>query len=309
MAGIKESLRPAITGSIQERPFDGQTAATPAGSRPSVQRQTEGRRRLEGASEIRLDRIVRDPSQPREEFDEVELRQLADNIRERGVLTPIRVRWDDAADRYVIVLGERRYRASVLAGNRETIPCVVVTEPASPEDLLEDQLFENAFRMDLKPIEKAKAYKRLLDARGISQKELADRLRISPATLSQTLALLGLPEDIQAAVDEERIAPNTAWQLTKVEDPVRRAALAKEAEEGRLTRDDVQQAIPTTRKAAGKGRGSSKAGPPKPKVIRTSGGKVTVELKRAGDAAAVRAVLVDALGQIDAAEQGRGEAA
>src|SRR4051794_10423999 len=72
--GRDQGIAPgAVAGSIQERPFDGQTATMAAGPRPSVQRQSEGRKRLEGASEIRLDRIVRDPTQPREEFDEAEL--------------------------------------------------------------------------------------------------------------------------------------------------------------------------------------------------------------------------------------------
>jgi ParB family chromosome partitioning protein len=306
MAGIKESLKGFVAGSIQERPFDGQTTA---GLRPSVQRQTEGRKRLEGASEIRLDRIIRDPMQPREEFDEIELQQLSGNIRERGVLTPIRVRWSDEDDRYIIVLGERRFRASKLAG-LEAIPCVVVTGQASPEDILEDQLYENAFRMDLKPIEKAKAYRRLLDARGLSQRELAERLRISPASLSQALAMLGLPAEIQESVDEGRIAPNAAWQLTKVEDPAKQAELAKEAEAGRLKRDDLQQETKATRMTPAKGRGAakSKSGPPRPKIFRTPLGKATVELKRPGDTEAIRAVLLDALAQLGG-EESREEAA
>jgi ParB family chromosome partitioning protein len=305
MATVKESLKGFVAGSIQERPFDGQTAA-PAGPRPSVQRQTEGRKRLEGASEIRLDRIVRDEHQPREEFDEVELEQLAANIRERGVLTPIRVRWSDEADRYIVVLGERRFRAAGRAG-LETIPCVVVTGQASPEDILEDQLYENAFRMDLKPIEKAKAYKRLLDARGITQRALAERLRISPASLSQALGLLDLEPAIQESVDDGRIAPNAAWQLTKVGDPEERAALAKEAEAGRLKRDDLQQAT----RAPRKGRGT-KAGPRKvtSRTLRTSAGcKVTVENRRGLDEATIRTALAEALGQFSDEGDSRGEAA
>lgn len=309
MAGIKESLKGFVAGSIHERPFDGQTPPAVAGPRPSVQRQTEGRKRLEGASEIRLDRIIRDPTQPREEFDEVELQELADNIRERGVLTPIRVRWSDADDRYIVVLGERRFRASGRAG-LEAIPCVVVTGQASPEDILEDQLYENAYRMDLKPIEKAKAYKRLLDARGISQRELADRLRISTTTLSQALALLGLPAEIQESVDEGRIAPNTAWQLTKVEDPAKRAAMAKEAEAGRLNRDAVQKATRAPRKVtAGKGRGGKPTAPIRPRIFRTPAGSVTVALKRPGDLHAMSDLLLAIVAQIRELTDGGEDAA
>jgi ParB family transcriptional regulator, chromosome partitioning protein len=305
MASIKDGMRSYVAGSMDDRagPIGGQSPPVAEGPRPSIQRQGEGRRRLEGASEIRLDRIIPDPDQPRKEFDEGELQQLAESIRERGVLQPIRVRWDEASDRYVVVVGERRYRAAGLAG-REAIPCVVMTGQASPEDILEDQLVENALRMDLKPIEKARSYKRLLDARGLTQRQLAERLHVSQTSISQALALLNLPGPIQESVEAGRIAPEAAYHLAKVDDPEERDTLAREAAEGRLRRDEIRERVSAPRK----GRGA-KAGPPQPKVFRAPLGKVTVELKRPGDAEAIRALLLDALGQLGSAGQGRGEAA
>jgi ParB family chromosome partitioning protein len=312
MASIKDGMRSFVAGSVDDPTagaIGGQSGPSAGGVRSSVQRQGEGRKRLEGASEIRLDRIIPDPDQPRKEFDGAELHLLAEDIRGRGVLQPIRVRWDDAADRYVVIVGERRLQAARRAG-RDSIPCVVVTNPATPEDLLEDQLVENALRLDLTPIEKARAYKRLLDARGLTQRQLAERLHVSQTSISQALDLLDLPRPIQESVDAGRIGPDVARVLGEVDDPAERETLAREAEAGRLRRDDIRERVATARKATtSQGRGASKAGPPKPKVFRTPGAKVTVELKRSGDASAIRAALADALGQLDAAGEGRGEAA
>jgi ParB family chromosome partitioning protein len=312
MASIKDGMRSFVAGSVDDHatPIGGQSGGPGEAPRSSIQRQGEGRKRLEGASEIRLDRIIPDPDQPRKEFDEAELRQLAEDIEGRGVLQPIRVRWDDAADRYVVIVGERRYRAALLA-KLTAIPCVVAAGAATPEDLLEDQLVENALRLDIKPIEKARAYKRLLDARGLTQRQLAERLHVSQTSISQALDLLELPSTIQESVDAGRIAPDVGRVLVQVDDPAEQEALAREAEAGRVRRDDIRERVATARKAtAGKGRGTAKAGPPRPKVFRATLGKVIVELKRPGDVEAVRSLLLDVLAQLgEAGEQGRGEAA
>jgi ParB family transcriptional regulator, chromosome partitioning protein len=314
MATVKDSMRSFVAGSVDDHAgtIGRQSGGPDEAPRSSIQRQGDGRRRLEGAGEIRLDRIAPDRDQPRQEFDEVELHQLAESIRERGVLQPIRVRWDDAADRYVVVVGERRYRAARLVG-LESIPCVVATGQASSEDILEDQLLENCLRMDLKPLEKARAYKRLLDARGSTQRQLAERLHVSQTAISQALALLELPGPIREAVDAGEIAPEVGYHLTKVEDHEERETLAREAAEGRLRRDDIRERAVVTRKATsakGRGAGKAKARKVTSRTLRTSAGfRVTVEHRRGVDDQGIRAALVDALGQLDAAGQGRGEAA
>jgi ParB family chromosome partitioning protein len=242
---------------------------------------------------IRLDRIVPDPGQPRTEFDPDALARLADSLKQRGQLQPIRVRWDDALDRYVVVVGERRYRAAGLAG-METIACVVTTGSASSEDLLEDQLVENALREDLRPIEQARAYRSLLTARGLTRRELADRLQIGHASITRALALLELPETIQADVESGKIAPNTAYELSKVDDPAEQATLARDAAGGRLRRDELKG-----RNEAARSRGRGAKRPPKPRVIRTPAGRVTVEPKAAG-VEAILAALRDATRVIEA---------
>jgi ParB family chromosome partitioning protein len=303
MASFNQGMRAHVAGSMNDRPVHGEPSA-PVGDRSALQRQGDGRKRLDSACVIRLDRIIADPDQPRTEFDEEGLRQLAESLKARGQLQPIRVRWDDVADRYVVVVGERRFRAAAIAG-LDTIACVVATTEASPEDVLEDQLVENALRLDLKPIEQARAYKRLLEARGLSQRQLAERLQIGHSSIVRSLALLNLPEIIRDSVESGQIAPNTAYELTKVANPTEQAELAKEAARGRLKRDDLQERIRTPR--AGRG------GKTKPRktsaTIRTPAGKVTVENHRGVDDATFRLALLDALAQLDDRAEGRGEAA
>jgi ParB family chromosome partitioning protein len=253
---------------------------------------------MESAAVIRLDRIIADPNQPRTEFDPESLDRLAASLKERGQLQPIRVRWDDAASRYVVVVGERRWRAAQLAG-LETLACVVVSGEPSPEDLLEDQLVENALREDLKPIEQARAYKSLIASRGLSTRQLADRLQIGAASVAKSLALLGLPSNMQEAVEAGQIAPGTAYELSKVEDPAEQAELAKEAAAGRLKRDEIQQRTRATRKDTGAAKG--KARKTTSRVIRTANAhKVTIENRRGLDDESILVALEDALGQVRA---------
>ena len=160
----------------------------------------------------------------------------------------------------MIIVGERRWRAAGIAG-LETIPCVVVEGDASAEDLLEDQLVENCLRSDLRPVELARSYQALMAARGLSQRALAERLRVSPASVAKAVALLGLPGPIQESVDAGAIGPDVAYQLSKVEDPAEQAELAGRAVAGSIRRDELQA---RTRTAApprpGKGKGGPAAG-------------------------------------------------
>jgi ParB family transcriptional regulator, chromosome partitioning protein len=306
MASFKEQMRAQVADSIRDR-----VAARPqsagAGERSALERQGEGRRRLDAACMIRLERIAPDPGQPRKEFDEEALDRLAESLRTRGQLQPIRVRWDDASDRYVVVVGERRFRAAQRAG-MESIACVVMTGNLTAEDLLEDQLVENALREDLKPIEQARAYQALLTARGLSQRQLAERLQVGHASIARALALLDLPASLQEAVDDGKIAPNTAYELTKVEDSEEQAQLAREAAEGRLKRDEIKARTQKPRRPAP----SSNARPRKPtsRVLRTSTARVTVELKKGQGTEAILAAAEEAVELLRAELQGgRGEAA
>jgi ParB family chromosome partitioning protein len=272
MASLKKDMLANIAGSMQDRSQGAIRGESPSPSpapeppgRSSITRQSEGRRRLESAALIRVDRIVADPKQPRVEFDQEGLERLAKSMRERGQLQPVRVRWDDVASRYVIVVGERRWRAAQRAG-LENLACVVVAEDITPDDLLEDQLIENLLRDDLKPIEQARAFKSLLATRGLSQRQLAERLQISQATIAKALALLNLPVEIQTSVDAGAIGPDLAYELTKVADPAEQAELARGTAEGRIKRDELKERNrDQTRQQRGGSTTGKGAGKPKAK--------------------------------------------
>jgi ParB family transcriptional regulator, chromosome partitioning protein len=296
MASLKTDMLANIADSMQDRPtIHGESPAPASAGRSALERQSEGRRRFDAAAVICVDRIVPDPNQPRTEFDDDSIERLAQSLRERGQLQPIRVRWDDAASRYVVVVGERRWRAARRAG-LEMLACVVVTGEPSPDDLLEDQLIENCLREDLKPIEQARAFKSLLATRNLSQRQLAERLQIGQATIAKALALLGLPEPIQAAVDAGEIGPDAAYQLSKVADSDEQAALAKEAAAGRLRRDELKERTSTPRK----GREGAKAKRATSRVFRSSTARVTVELRKGSGAEAIMAALREVLHQAEA---------
>lgn len=238
------------------------------GSDPDA-RLFEGRSRLKSACEIRLDRIVADPNQPRVEFEPDALQRLASSLAQRGQLQPIRVRWDESLDRYIVIVGERRFRAAKLAG-MTSIACVVATGNAAPEEILEDQLIENCLREDLRPIEQAKAFRALLSRLEISQRQLAERLQVSPPTITRALALLELPDAIQTSVDAGDIAPQTAYEISKIEDPATQAEAASKAAQGQLRRDDMRSLVTKSPR-------TSRAGAPKPWVHEVAGRvKVTV---------------------------------
>src|SRR4051794_38385479 len=140
------------------KPLHGATPTTSASGPARLQ----GLARSQNAAEIPVDRIERAPERPREDFNEEGLERLAQSLKTRGQLQPIRVRWDEGRGVYIIVCGERRWRAARMAG-LSTLSCVIMDRPAEPGELLALQLVENALREDLRPIEQARAYKALLE--------------------------------------------------------------------------------------------------------------------------------------------------
>lgn len=169
----------------------------------------------------------------------------------------------------------------------EKIPCIVADAPATPEEVLEDQLVENALRADLKPIESAHAYRRLLESLGISQRQLAERLHISPQTITRALALLELPEDVQHDVDAGTIAPETAYEIGRVADDSERQELVTKARTGTLRREEVREKA--TRARRKRSTGNARSAPitmggtrSDPVEVRVDGAVVTIALQREG---------------------------
>jgi len=221
--------------------------AVPAGP---AQDQSVGCRRREVVQTLPLDSVFPNPNQPRKFFDRVALEELAASIRERGVMEPIIVRPKDS--RFEIVAGERRYRASLIAGLSE-IPAVV--RELSDEEAAADSLLENFQREDLTVIEKARAIEGLLKM--MSQEECARRLGCSTSTLRRYLDLLDLPDFVQA---ELSYPPGKSHQATITEGHARlfrqfnrdrsvQARLLEKVKTERLSVDDLERLTEAIQKA------------------------------------------------------------
>lgn len=222
----------------------------------------KGAARIKDALAIKLEQIIPDPNQPRKEFDPVALDELAASLKARGQLQPVRVRWDEGASRWILISGERRYRAALLAG-LPTLTCIEATRPLTEEDLLEDQLVENCLRQDLKPIEQAR----------VTSGELAPSVAYEVSRLDD-------PEqqrEVAARVVVEGLNRSEAVEAI-------RQATGK----------------PKGKAAGAKGRGG-KPRKVVERVLRTTAGpRVTVEFKRGLDAALIAAALSEALDQVKA---------
>jgi ParB family chromosome partitioning protein len=310
MSAVKDKLAARFGGNVMESMGAGRVGGfvlPTSGAIPEESAKYQGCTRIKSALSIPVDRVVPDPNQPRKEFDPESLRQLADSLKERGQLQPIRVRWDAAMESWVIIAGERRWRAAAQAGLLAII-AVEATKPLTDDEILEEQLIENCVREDLKPIEQARAYKAMIDSRGISQRQLAERLRIAQATVAKTLALLTLPEEIRASVDASEIGPTEAYQLSRIDDPERQATMAREVKAGRLNRDGIERRTRTPRKGRGGAKGKAKK--VTTRTFKTAGGpRVTVEFGKGLDDSSVIAALREALTRAEQEVAVAGEAA
>lgn len=181
-------------------------------------------------STLPLDRIRPNKDQPRRTFDDVELAELADSIRQNGVLQPLLVR--DRGNYYEIVAGERRYQAARAAGLDE-VP--VIIRDISDDDVFKLALIENLQRSDLSPLEEANGYRQLIKEKGLTQEELAKILSKSRSTITNTLRLLDLPEEVQELVETGRLTAGHARAILAVPDEEGRIALAKRVVSERLS--------------------------------------------------------------------------
>lgn len=175
-----------------------------------------------GVREIGITEIDRNPDQPRRIFDEEALQNLADSIREAGVLQPLLVVEENG--RYRIVAGERRFRAARLAG-LDSVPCIV--RSMSTQEQMEAALIENIQREDLNALEEAKAIRQLMDACGYTQEQAAKRLGKSRPAVANLLRLLNLPEEVQKMVAEEKLSAGHARVLAGLDNEKMQLYLAE----------------------------------------------------------------------------------
>ncbi|CDD49906.1 ParB/RepB/Spo0J family partition protein [Phocaeicola sp.] len=166
-------------------------------------------------NEIELSKISVNPNQPRREFDPIALQELADSIAEIGIIQPITLR-QLSEDSYQIIAGERRYRASILAGLK-TIPAYIRT--ADDENVMEMALIENIQREDLNSLEIALAYQHLIEQYELTQERLSERVGKKRTTIANYLRLLKLPAPIQMALKNKEIDMGHARALLTLEDP------------------------------------------------------------------------------------------
>ncbi len=185
-------------------------------------------RNTTGSIEIPVGKIRPNPYQPRKSFDDKGLEELAASIKENGVFQPVLVR--ESVGGYELVAGERRLRASKLAGMKQ-IPAIVVE--FDDKQMMEVSLLENIQRKDLTPIEEANAYDQLIKKFGYTQEELGKRLGKSRANVTNLLRLLRLPDKIRKMVDEGKLSYGQARTLLAVEDEEKMLRIAeKTIEEG-----------------------------------------------------------------------------
>ena len=168
---------------------------------------------VSGLSEIPLDRIDPSPYQPRSQFAAKALEELAESLKVGGVVQPIVVR--PVGDRYEVVAGERRLRASRIAG-LEQIPAIVRT--LSDQETLEVSLLENVQREDLNSLEQARAYERLSSEFALTQEDIARRTGKDRATIANLMRLLRLPREVQGMVEEGKLTAGHARALLRLED-------------------------------------------------------------------------------------------
>lgn len=244
---VKDQLTARLGDRMRASMGAGETSGPPGTATP-IQGKYEGLKAYRDAKLIPLDKLTPDPDQPRKTFSDEAIDRLADSLRSRGMLQPIRARWDADLSRWVIVAGERRFRAARRAGWAE-VPCVTVEASMTDSEVLQDQLIENCLREDLSPLEQAQAFKELMDQNGWSARRLGEELHLSHQTVGRAVALLELPAEVQQQVAEGQIAPRTAAEIAALESPEEQKEVAERVVKEKLTRDQVAGVV---REKAGK---------------------------------------------------------
>ena len=173
---------------------------------------------------VEIDQILPNPSQPRQAMEQDSLTELAASIREHGILQPLIVSLGDRPNQYVLIAGERRWRAARLVG-LNTVP--VIVRQATDQQRLELALIENLQRADLAPLDTAEAYRQLAEEFKLSHDEIAERVGKSRAAVTNTLRLLRLPDAVRIALVESKISEGHARALLGLASPQAQAAVLK----------------------------------------------------------------------------------
>lgn len=200
----------------------------------NTKREQEG-----NVTELDINKIYPNPNQPRKHFDEEALQELASSIKTHGVIQPLVVN-READGKYMIIAGERRWRASNMAGLQK-VP--VVIKNYTEKQIKEISIIENLQREDLNPIEAARAIKQLMDEYNLTQEAVADRIGKSRPSVANTLRLLSLYPDVVKMIEDGRLSSGHARSLVVVDDTTQQLKLAKQAADGKMSVRDLEKAV------------------------------------------------------------------
>ena len=200
----------------------------------NTKREQEG-----NVTELEINKIYPNPNQPRKHFDEEALQELASSIKTHGVIQPLVVN-READGKYMIIAGERRWRASNMAGLQK-VP--VVIKNYTEKQIKEISIIENLQREDLNPIEAARAIKQLMDEYNLTQEAVADRIGKSRPSVANTLRLLSLYPDVVKMIEDGRLSSGHARSLVVVDDTTQQLKLAKQAADGKMSVRDLEKAV------------------------------------------------------------------
>lgn len=207
---------------------------------------------------IEVDKVRNNPYQPREDFDEDKLKELADSIKQKGVLQPITVMSAKDGNGYILISGERRLRASVLAGLKKIPAYLYNTTDDSKENLLELALIENVQRADLNAMELSDSYQRLIDDCNLTQEQISAKVSKQRSTVANFLRLQKLPVEIKVSLRKNEITEGHARGILRVSDPAAQLILWKRIMQEKVTVRELENITKGTAKTKKK-KSSGKA--------------------------------------------------
>lgn len=224
--GLGKGLDSLIPSNVMEQPVK------------QAEVKDENKRREDGATVVKITMVEPNREQPRKNFDEDSLQELADSIKQFGLLQPILVQ--DKKTYYEIVAGERRWRAAKIAGLKD-VP--VIIRNLSEQEIVEISLIENIQREDLNPIEEAQAYKRLLTEFNLKQDEVAERVSKSRTAVTNSMRLLKLCDKVQKMIVDGMISTGHARALISIEDPEEQYLIAQKIFDEKLSVREVEKLV------------------------------------------------------------------
>ncbi len=201
--------------------------------------KSENEKKIEGATTlVGIGKVQPNKGQPRKNFNEDALEELADSIKLHGIISPIIVQ--DRNDHYEIIAGERRWRAAMKAGLKE-VP--VIIKNYTDEEIMIISLLENIQREDLSEIEEAQAYKKLIDEFGLKQDEVAEKVSKSRTAITNSIRLLKLSDEVQQMINDDMITAGHARALISIEDPDEQYRIAQQIFDEKMSVREVEKLV------------------------------------------------------------------